>query len=291
MMRMTRALIIVMLVCSGCGDTPLPALGDTLDKGFGRDQRQDAPRDQPIDMNAQDLGPDLASDLASDTRSLDTLSLDTLSLDTLSLDTLSLDTLSRDMPARDTLARDAVARDTLAADTDACGSCAAGLDCVNGFCRCIVGGSCKGCCRSDTVCIAPNQTSHRECGGGGEPCAACNGAEADTCISGSCVCGSLANGKCSANLNCLTGSCQCIVNGRCSGCCDGRVCVEKVTTSKCGAKGSACKACTPNKASHCLTSGATGFCSCHDGFGPARGECGANEVCVPNGAYFQCVAN
>lgn len=96
-------------------------------------------------------------------------------------------------------------------------------------------------------------------------------------------------GLCSAGQDCVNGVCKCISGGSCSGCCaDEFTCIQTVTVEQCGANGSSCFACPAGRASNCLLTG-TGYCSCFDGFGPARPECDVGEICVEDGAYHKCV--
>jgi hypothetical protein len=80
--------------------------------------------------------------------------------------------------------------------------CADGLDCVNGACRCIVDGSCRGCCAGPAVCV--QSTTIEQCGADGQACTECE--RSGSCVGGSCACsdgfGPL-HGPCSVGEECV----------------------------------------------------------------------------------------
>ena len=103
------------------------------------------------------------------------------------------------------------------------------------------GGCPKGLIRCGNVC-ANLQADQRHCGACNS---ACPSSRADRCVAGKCSCGK-AGKACSSTLNCKSGSCLCVANGNCKGCCWGTTCRaigSGQTADKCGKNGVTCKSC------------------------------------------------
>jgi hypothetical protein len=115
------------------------------------------------------------------------------------------------------------------------------------------GGGTPDCCSSQQACR--NLSSDiNNCGDCGKKC---TGPGIDRCAGGKCVCGNT-GGACPSNLDCVSGTCQCIPGGRCGGCCDGNTCRTGSSVSNCGKGGVACKTCDdsdPCTADACNSSG------------------------------------
>ena len=108
-------------------------------------------------------------------------------------------------------------------------------------------GECTGtwsCCPLPQNACRQKATDTQNCGTCGKTCniAPLSTATEDSCVGGNCRCGGSA--PCTGSRNCKDGSCQCIQNGLCSGCCDGNTCRAGNTTQYCGTNGESCDGCT-----------------------------------------------
>ena len=120
------------------------------------------------------------------------------------------------------------------------GRCPAGLDCVNGQCRCLAGGRCSGCCDGDT-CVISVSTSR--CGSNGEACRDCD--DGQECTADSCSNGSCQNNNRPSTESCNSNTGRCL-NGVCCGACiGGSSCLPGLDNSACGGGGSLCEDCRP----------------------------------------------
>ncbi|HEX4621914.1 MAG TPA: hypothetical protein VH208_10145, partial [Myxococcaceae bacterium] len=106
--------------------------------------------------------------------------------------------------------------DRCASGSCVCGTgaaCAPGLECDGGGCQCTPASCPGGCCDRSGQCVMPSFTA---CGVGGVACVRCNSFLSDSCLGGSCQCGS--GSGCDAGAECLGQRCQC-TPASCAGCC------------------------------------------------------------------------
>ena len=160
-------------------------------------------------------------------------------------------------------------------------NCANGLT-DDGTGECSGGTSCCG----GSGCI-DLETSFDHCGSCSD---GCNSETADRCVSGTCRCGSSTTPACTSGLNCSGGSCKCITNGLCSGCCSGGTC-HSTSVSYCGLNGEACDNCNDgnsctsdscNSSGNCSNPAITGSCP--------GGTCRNGDCCTGCWTGSSCVA-
>jgi hypothetical protein len=168
-------------------------------------------------------------------------------------------------------------RTDLASTLTGCGDCAANQIAINpgaleacnnvddncqsgvtddGADECTAGQS---CCSLQKAC-RNLQTDSNNCGDCGRRC---NTADVDRCVGGNCVCGNT-GGPCPAGLDCVGGSCQCIVGGRCNGCCQGGSCYTvggSQNSGRCGSGGNACGSCDDSNPCTSNVCNSSGQCS------------------------------
>lgn len=166
------------------------------------------------------------------------------------------------------------------------------------------GGCPDGMTQCGSIC-ADTKTDKLHCGGCEK---ACEG-NADACVGGKCVCGTLATG-CSDGLNCVKGACLCLKGGLCTGCCETAtkcVALSTQTDTNCGKGGAACQTCADTNActkdectqGSCVNSPLSGTL-CDDSLGctnpdtckkgvclgtPLAGNCVISNTCYAEGAY------
>ncbi len=160
---------------------------------------------------------------------------------------------------------------------------------------------CKGatpdCCSAQRACrnLSNDSSNCGDCGN------QCTGPAVNRCSGGTCVCGNT-GGPCPAELNCVNGTCQCIVGGRCAGCCDGNTCRSGSSVNNCGKGGVACKACDDgdpctadacNSSGNCTTPNAPNVSTPCSGGVCINGNCcttcrSDNSTCVTSLSKGQC---
>ena len=100
-------------------------------------------------------------------------------------------------------------------------------------------------------------------------CGACNnkcpGATSDSCVNGTCGCGTSSSSKpapCANRLNCVSGKCTCLKGGLCQGCCQNNTCYKTAaqSASMCGNGGATCAACSDNNVCTDDTCSSSGVC-------------------------------
>ncbi|MCA9673312.1 MAG: putative metal-binding motif-containing protein [Myxococcales bacterium] len=183
-------------------------------------------------------------------------------------------------------------------------ACGAGLNCVNGQCRCIQNGRCNGCCQGNT-CVAGTAVS--ACGRNGNTCNNCD--DSNECTSNQCQ----SNGTCNnPNLTpttqCQGGNGRCLNGACCTTCRSGGNCQPGTTNGACGANlnGGNCGTCSAPSTCQSASCG-SGTCqltdanegnACNSGAGTCRqGNCcqGSNcwngSNCVSGTAVTQCGAS
>jgi hypothetical protein len=134
------------------------------------------------------------------------------------------------------------------------------------------------CCPTQKAC-RNLQTDFQNCGTCGY---VCPGDVTNACSSGTCVCGNN-SGPCTDKLDCVAGSCKCVANGLCPGCCSGTTtCLAGDTISACGDNGYPCDQCTtsnPCKTPVCVN----GSCSTtnkSNGTSCSGGKCYNGSCCT-----------
>lgn len=157
-------------------------------------------------------------------------------------------------------------------DECACGEglpCGFGQHCVDGACRCNSDSCLHGCCEGDT-CIHAVEQDLSTCGVNGSACGACNLYTSSMCSAGlGCFCGF--SPACAAGSRCDGGYCACDEESCPGGCCDGTSCVTGHDFPACGAPGTSCTICDPDRGDDC---GASGQCECGEG-----GQCDEGVLC------------
>jgi hypothetical protein len=120
-------------------------------------------------------------------------------------------------------------------------------------------------------------TDTQHCGGCFKPCT--TGAH-DSCVGGSCRCGS--NPECGTGYNCVSGSCTCITGptSRCAGCCTKNLCVSGLSTTACGTGGVACKICVAPNCRIAVCPGSCSYPAAADGTSCPAGKCYNGACCI-----------
>jgi hypothetical protein len=134
------------------------------------------------------------------------------------------------------------------------------------------------CCTSQKSCRQLG-SDYQNCGTCGKVCPSTT---TDKCSGSKCVCGS-AGGPCTGDRNCSGGSCKCIQNGLCKGCCDGNTCQPGNTTGKCGDNGVSCKTCStsdPCKYPICTSAGNCSTANRSNGTVCPGGICYSGTCCL-----------
>lgn len=153
----------------------------------------------------------------------------------------------------------------------------------------------SGLTQCGTTCV-DLKTNFNHCGQCNKKCL---GGDADKCVGGKCVCGST-GGPCTNGLNCQSGSCKCVPNGRCPGCCKNNYCIPlgpSQSATLCGNKGQTCASCSSTKKTVCqiVVCSSAGVCQasnlkdgiiCDD-----KDSCSYNDKCatgICKGTKYSC---
>ncbi|MBW2733785.1 MAG: hypothetical protein JRH20_15460 [Deltaproteobacteria bacterium] len=142
------------------------------------------------------------------------------------------------------------------------------------------------CCSSQRAC-RNILTDALNCGDCGVKCT--DRDDTDLCVGGACACGST-GGPCPSGLDCVSGQCRCISNGRCTGCCaDASTCITFTgqSTARCGLNGASCASCDDSNECSSDTCN-SGVCSSTDrsegtSCASGAGECREGDCC--NGCW------
>ena len=147
-------------------------------------------------------------------------------------------------------------------------------------------GDCLGtwsCCPAPQNACRQLATDYQNCNTCGTTCPANT---TNDCVNSTCVCGST-GGPCSGGRNCVGtapgGTCQCIANGLCGGCCSSNNCLAGNTIAACGTQGESCDTCTtsnPCRNPICNVLGNCAESNKADGTACPSGKCSGGNCCT-----------